>query len=226
MSSFVVPLGTMAEDIVGSIVESENIGNVESLEDRNVSVDVVVCDEKSHKEYAELIDGSGANTLLLRPRSLDTIYREMERVGKAVGNELKARTVIASTQLELRSIKKMADYLGYRPHVYCEGSDGLASGHWVPGLIEAAGGKPFLKEGSASRKATKKDIETFNPDIVLFHTSENKKEDPIEKVESKGWNIDAMASHIADSYIERPGPHIWKGASEIKGAIDEFIMSV
>ncbi|MGH3347725.1 MAG: cobalamin-binding protein [Nocardioides sp.] len=127
------------------------------------AVDVSVVDDA----LAHL--GCTAEVLTIDPHTLDEVLASMETLGKATGHEPEAAALVADQRDRLAAVR--ARVAGRpRPRVMLlEWTDPpFAPGHWVPEMIEAAGGDPLLgTAGQKSVRVTWEAVHAAEPDLVV-----------------------------------------------------------
>ena len=90
----------------------------------------------------------------LKPRGLEGVLEDIMTVGRACGAEPAAAALVRSLEARIQAVRQRAEALG-RPRVFCaEWFDPVfASGHWVPEMVEVAGGVDAPgRAGEDSRK--------------------------------------------------------------------------
>ncbi len=127
------------------------------------AVDVSVVDDA----LAHL--GCTAEVLTIDPHTLDEVFDSILLLGRATGHLPEAERLVASLRGRLDRVR--ARVAGReRPRVMLlEWTDPpFAPGHWVPEMIEAAGGEPLLaKPGAKSERVTWEAIHEAAPDLVV-----------------------------------------------------------
>ena len=170
--------------------------------------------------------------LPLRARTLEGIFEDAVAVGAALGVVDEARELVAGLRRRLERLDR--GDAGPRPRVVClEWLDPIyLAGHWVPELIEAAGGRDVGAEpGAHSRRTTIEEVEALGPELILvapcgFDLARAGREYAAfeEAVRKAGgrppsawgapvWLIDGNA------FTSRPGPRVVDGAERIAGAL-------
>jgi iron complex transport system substrate-binding protein len=127
------------------------------------AVDVSVVDE------ALALLGCTAEVLTIDPYTLDDVLGSIETLGKATGHETQAAELVAAQRARLAAVRARVAGRG-RPRVMLlEWTDPpFAPGHWVPEMIEAAGGLPLLGVGGTkSRRVGWAEVHAARPDIVI-----------------------------------------------------------
>jgi len=127
------------------------------------AVDVSVVDDA----LAHL--GCTAEVLTIDPHTLDEVLDSIELLGRATGHPAEAAALVAAQRARLDAV---AERVAGRPRprvMLLEWTDPpFAPGHWVPQMIEAAGGVPLLGEtGQRSRRVTWEAIHAAAPDVVV-----------------------------------------------------------
>jgi iron complex transport system substrate-binding protein len=162
--------------------------------------------------------------LTLNPKGLDDILRDIERIGTATGREDEGRALVSQLRQRLTSVRDTVRGVAYRPKVAClEWLDPLyAAGHWVPEMVEWAGGRDVLTSaGAPSMPVTWEAVHAAAPDVVVlmpcgFSIDRTWRE--LDRVTAKpGWDtLPAVQQHRvfavdASSYFSRPGPRLIEG---------------
>nr|WP_221634267.1 ABC transporter substrate-binding protein [Nocardioides luti] len=127
------------------------------------AVDVSVVDDA----LAHL--GCTADVLTIDPHTLDEVFASIEELGRATGRAEAASSLVVSLRDRLAAVRRaVAGRL--RPRVMLlEWTDPpFAPGHWVPEMIEAAGGEPLLgTPGAPSLRTTWEAVRAARPDVVI-----------------------------------------------------------
>ncbi|MFC6286316.1 cobalamin-binding protein [Nocardioides sp. GCM10027113] len=127
------------------------------------AVDVSVVDDA----LAHL--GCTAEVLTIDPHTLDEVLESILVLGKATGHEPDAAALVADQRARLDAVRRRVAGRP-RPRVMLlEWTDPpFAPGHWVPEMIEAAGGEPLLgTAGEKSRRTTWEAVADAAPDVVV-----------------------------------------------------------
>lgn len=156
--------------------------------------------------------------VVLDPRNLGGIMRSIEQVARIVGKEARAREVVGSLGKRIECIRSVVRGVE-RPKVLClEWFDPIfTAGHWVPEIVEIAGGVNGVgKKDEPSRVMKWDEASMFNPDILVvmpcgFDIERTMKE--LWRIEKrKEWNeltaVKNKQVYVVDanSYFSRPGP--------------------
>lgn len=167
----------------------------------------------------------------LDPHSLRDVLEDIDRVGKACGAAVAASNVVEDLRDRIERVAFLTAHAHERPRTLClDWLDPLfIAGHWVPEMVELAGGVDALgTRQERSHRVDPKDIVLANPDVAVlmpcgFDIARTADEAPA--VTKQGWWFDLPAARrgrvwIVDgsSYFNRPGPRLVTGL-EILGHI-------
>jgi iron complex transport system substrate-binding protein len=157
----------------------------------------------------------------LKPDSLADVWEDIRRVGDALGNSRSAQELIGRLQNGMDEIAQKSRLAGVRPRVACiEWVDPLmATGNWMPELIEMAGGiNLFGEAGKHSPWMTWEDLVAKDPDIIVitpcgFDIERTLKDMPMLTCKAEWRELKAVRAgkvFVADGnqYFNRPGPRL------------------
>jgi iron complex transport system substrate-binding protein len=162
--------------------------------------------------------------LSMTPKSLDGIFSNLRELGEATGTAERARELICAAQARLARIASKTRQLSHRPRVFCmEWIDPVyCSGHWVPEMVELAGGTDELgRRGTDSVRIAWEDVLRWAPEVLLVMPCGLDLEKAVIQARAlfsyPGCsNIPAVqAGRVyavnANSYFARPGPRVVDG---------------
>ena len=180
----------------------------------------------SGNEVAEVLKGlaSKPQILWLTPTSIEQIFDNMRELGEATGRLEVAEALIAQGRATLQNIAGKTAGLVSRPRVFCmEWVDPpYCSGHWVPEMVELAGGIDELgRKGAYSVRVAWNEILNWAPEILLVMPCGCDMERSLKEARSltgsEGWfgipaeQEDRVYAVDANAYFARPGPRVVEG---------------
>jgi iron complex transport system substrate-binding protein len=113
--------------------------------------------------------GCTAEVLTIDPRTLDEVLESILTLGRATGHEAEAERLVVEQRARLDVVRRAAP-AGPRPRVmFLEWTDPpYAPGHWIPEMVEAAGGEPLLATpGENSRRVTWDAVREAAPEVFV-----------------------------------------------------------
>lgn len=162
--------------------------------------------------------------LWLSPQSLEEIGANLRQLGEATGRIEEAEELIAVGRTKLEKIMAATRNLKRRPRVFCiEWLDPIyCSGHWMPEMVEIAGGVDALARKSRdSVRIPWSDVIKWAPEILIVTPCGFNLAKVIEQMPHltnyPGWFDlpavrDAKVYAVdANSYFARPGPRVVEG---------------
>jgi iron complex transport system substrate-binding protein len=201
---------------------------------RNLRPDLVLSQDlcavcavpSGHVNQALDVLGCQAEVISLDPSSLDEVLECVLQVGKAAGMEQRAREVVAGLRERLASVQAAVDGLE-RPRVFALewGDPPFNGGHWVPEMLQMAGGEAVLACPSApSVRVTWAQVAAAAPQVVVFMpcgydlqaAAEEATRSLLGRPELAG--VEAIIAVDASAYCSRPGPRLVDGV-EILAAV-------
>lgn len=160
----------------------------------------------------------------LEPHTIEDIFDNILTVGEVMGRVSLAQQVVAGLQRRVARIREKTERAEHHPKVCCiEWLDPLMiGGHWVPQMVEYAGGEDWLGEvGQPSRYADGEEIQRYDPEIIVLIPCGFSIERTLREVdvltELEGWEeLSAVKENQifvveASAYFNRPGPRIVTG---------------
>ncbi|MEF8852901.1 MAG: ABC transporter substrate-binding protein [Haloarculaceae archaeon] len=171
--------------------------------------------------------GLDCDVLTLDTHTLADLYDDIETIGAATGREERAADVVADLQARVAAVEERvaaaaADgAIGERPRVaVLDWLDPvMVAGHWIPELVETAGGRYGMADvGERSRPREWAEVRAYDPEVLvaapcgfeLEQTVENRH----ELTDRPGWtDLAAVAEGRAVAmdghhYVNRPGPRL------------------
>jgi iron complex transport system substrate-binding protein len=164
--------------------------------------------------------GCTAEVVSLDPTRLDEVVECVDRVGATIGREAAATSVSAALRARIDAVRQSVAGRR-RPSVLAlEWSDPpFDAGHWVPDMVEAAGGVSALAQaGRRSRALTWDEVAAVDaaPLVVLFMPCGY----DLGTTVAEGRSLvahpalapaDELWAVAGDAYFSRPGPRVVDG---------------
>ena len=132
--------------------------------------------------------------LWFTPTSLAGIEENLRELGQATGREQEADAVIASGRERLERVAALTRKAPIRPRVFCmEWVDPIyCSGHWVPEMVELAGGIDALsRKGTDSVRIAWRAVTDWAPEVLVISPC--------------GFNLSAAANKLCNSSKTQDG---------------------
>lgn len=166
--------------------------------------------------------GGKPEVLVLDPHDLDDVLISVMDVAEKVGRVKEGRKLVVSLQKRIDAVRSMK--IKNRPRVLCiEWIDPFfTAGHWVPQMVEYAGGQNGISvAGEQSRRMGIDEIVKFYPDIIVmmpcgYGIQRTLKEMNVLKNNEKWESLRAVREGSvyaveAGSYFSKPGPRTVTG---------------
>ena len=157
----------------------------------------------------------------LEPRSLADIFDDIRRVAKACEVPKRAEKLIANLSERVENVREHAAKIPDRPRCFLmEWVDPpFCSGHWVPELVEVAGGQdPLGRKHKPSAQIDWQEVRDARPEIIVLalcgYDIDRARRDYELLRRFTGFDSIAAAANRqvyivnASAYFARPGPRI------------------
>lgn len=162
--------------------------------------------------------GCHAQVVSLDPAGLDDVLECALQVGRATGTEDVAKEFVAGLHRRLDAVRaRVAERARPRVFVLEWPDPPFNGGHWMPEMVEAAGGEPVLAEPRApSRRLTWEEIGAETIDITIFSPCGFYLQGAVEQATSFLSRPDLpdlgrVVAVDANAYFSRPGPRVVDG---------------
>jgi iron complex transport system substrate-binding protein len=162
--------------------------------------------------------------LWLTPKSLEEIFDNLRELGQATDRMKEAEELIASGRARLEKLTDATRNLSHRPRVFClEWLEPVyCSGHWMPEMVEIAGGVDVLaRKGTDSVRIPWEEVLQWAPEVLIITPCGFNLDKVIELTPQlftkPGWSElpavrDGRVYAVdANSYFARPGPRVVDG---------------
>ena len=165
---------------------------------------------------------SAPKIVSLTPHTLEDVWRDIEVVGEATNRQEQAKQLVAELRKRVEHVKQYS--YTHRPRVLSLEwlSPPFNGGHWVPEMVELAGGiDPLGKVGEFSVEFSWEKIIACDPDIVLVMPcgydleramrEYRETQFPPQWKELKAVRSGNVFAVHANAYFSRPGPRLATG---------------
>ncbi len=164
--------------------------------------------------------GCSAAVVTLDPHTVDQVLATIVDVGDATGSTAAAEELVGSLRARLDAVADRVEPLARQRVFVLEWPDPpFVAGHWVPELVELAGGEAVLaRAGERSVPTTWEAITEAAPDVVVVsscgfdvHGSAQHAAEVLDRLpaDCAVWAIDA------NGLMVRPGPRIVDGVETL-----------
>jgi iron complex transport system substrate-binding protein len=193
--------------------------------------------------------GYKPDSLVLDPHDLDDILVSIMDIAEKVGRVSEGRKLVVSLQNRIDNIRIIVGERRGKKRVSTNGIDNtinkasprivciewidpfFAAGHWVPQMVDIAGGSNGLcSMGQASRRISIDEIIEFNPDKIIlmpcgFDINRTLKEAKRLGNNEKWKSLQAVRRNEvyavnANAYFSKPGPRTITGLEIVAKIID------
>jgi len=164
------------------------------------------------------------DVLYFTPRTLADVDVDLQKLGDATGRRAQADAIVASNRARLDAIAAKLAEIEHRPRVFfAEWIDPIfCAGHWVPEMIDRAGGTdPLGRSGTDSVRVSWDAVVASAPEVIVIAPCGYSMAAALEQVElfasKPGWSdLPAVkAGRVfavdANSYFARPAPRLVDG---------------
>jgi len=183
--------------------------------------DVCAVDEVLVEEAVDLL-GLDAAVLTTDPHSLDDVFADIRRIGDATGRSERAAELVADLRERVAAVERtVADAAPGRPRVaVLDWLDPvMVAGHWIPEMVELAGGHyGMAAPGERSEPREWDAVREYDPEVLVAAPCGFGLEQTVENLpdltDREGWEglaaVEAGRAYALDGhhYVNRPGPRL------------------
>lgn len=152
--------------------------------------------------------------LYLTPRTLAEIDENIREVGRVLGREAQADELVARNHERLDRVRERSRGQARRRVTFLEWTDPpFCAGHWVPEMIEIAGGADRLgRSGEDSVRISWDDVRASKPEVVIVAPCGYGLAEATQLAASVPEIAGARVVPVdANAYFARPGPRYAEG---------------
>ena len=222
---------TTSAEIDRQVQDAEESGGVYEIDretlaelDPDLVISQGICDVCAVDEVRvrEAVEGLGLDCEVLTtdPHSLADVFADIERVGAALDREDRAAELVADLQARIDRVEERVRGLDRPRTLVCDWLDPvMVAGHWVPGMVDIAGGAYGMAErGARSRPREWADVRAYDPEVLVagpcgFGLDQTIRDLPA-LTDREGWDdLTAVREgrvYVVDGhhYVNRPGPRL------------------
>lgn len=186
---------------------------------------------------ASSVLGRAPEIISLEPSTLDEILDTILVIGRATGTYDLASQVTGRLRQRIEKIRSLLGNERDRPRVFClEWLDPpYAAGHWVPEMVEIAGGENGIgKAGQPSFKVGWKEIADYAPQMMMIMPCGFDTQKTLDEIDTLTRHDEwfGLPSTLkgqtyimdANSYFSRPGPRVVDGLEILAKTIHPEVM--
>ncbi|PSQ18784.1 cobalamin-binding protein [Halobacteriales archaeon QS_8_69_26] len=225
------------------VVEAERAGgvyeiDVETLDDLDPDLVITqgICDvcavDSVLVEEAVAEIAADPEILTTDPHSLADVLRDVERIGRALGREDRPRELAMGLKRRADRVGRRAAEADERPRVaVLDWTDPpMVAGHWVPEMVEIAGGEYGLADpGERSEPREWGEIREYDPEVLVVAPCgfdlEQTRENLSDLTDREVWadltavREDRAVAVDGNAYLNRPGPRLVDSLEHLAGVI-------
>ncbi|MBI3326412.1 MAG: cobalamin-binding protein [Nitrospinae bacterium] len=111
------------------------------------------------------------HVLSLNPNTLEDVLEDMLKVGETTGTSERGSKAVTALRQRIENVRQRAASATTQPRVFClEWMEPLyVAGHWLPGMVEIAGGTDGLGgHGVPSARITWEGVRDYQPEVVVL----------------------------------------------------------
>jgi iron complex transport system substrate-binding protein len=157
---------------------------------------------------------SRPEVLWLTPRTIGEVEQNILDIGRATNRIPEAESLVSGNRERIEKVRAALRDTSPRRVAYLEWTDPLfCPGHWVPEMIELAGGRdPLGAPGADSQRITWESVATGSPEIIVVAPCGFGLEQSVQAARAITPPAGAKVIAVdANAYFARPGPRIAEG---------------
>ena len=174
------------------------------------------------------LEDAGLMVVVLQPRDIPGVFRDIELVGEITGKEKEAKQLIGDLKERVNSIAEKTSRVSYRPTVFYEVDASLNEnkpytagyGTFQDDLINLAGGRNIARGRSGWYEMSIEEVLNANPDIIILEDYPYGVTPEVVATRTAWRELTAVKEGkiypVEDPNLTcRPGPRIVNGLEEI-----------
>lgn len=158
----------------------------------------------------------GTEVFSMNPRNMDDVIASVVELAQLLSVEERGRTVAETMRTKIETVRAAVEGLE-RPRVFvAEWMDPpYGSGHWLPEMVEAAGGRNLLSApGEYSFATTWEAVLSEEPDLIVLAACGFDVEQSLARTQGLSLPVRTVVVD-GDAYYSRPAPRIADGVCQL-----------
>jgi iron complex transport system substrate-binding protein len=183
-----------------------------------------------HEESLFRLEELGIPVLILEPASVDDVYRSIELLGLAAGEEEKARRLVSEIKSKMDAVSEKlsgvpeSERVRVYYEVYADPLMSVGSTSVIHELVEAAGGKNIFADVKEPYPLVSSEaVVDRNPEVIVHPNYHGTEGFLAKEIQGRpGWGSVAAVAEgrifgIDPDKVSRPGPRIGEVVEELAG---------
>lgn len=159
----------------------------------------------------------------LNPLKLADVLRDIQRVADAAGVSERGRALVQSLRTRIEAVRNAVRRWPRRRVVCIEWLDPIfCSGHWVPEMVEIAGGRDaFARPGKPAKVISWRALQRSRPEKLILMPCGFRIERTLDELDVKKWTRLCPDVTVVDApdYFNKPGPGLVDGIELLAGIL-------
>lgn len=164
-----------------------------------------------------------AKVVNLNPLRLADVLQDIQRVADAAGVRERGRALVQSLRTRIEAVRNAVRKLPRRRVACIEWLEPIfCSGHWVPEMVEIAGGRDaFARPGKPAKVISWRALERSRPEKLILMPCGFRIERTLDELDVKKWKRLCPDVTVVDApdYFNRPGPRLVDGIEILAGIL-------
>jgi iron complex transport system substrate-binding protein len=158
----------------------------------------------------------GARVISLDPRTLGEVAASVGTLGEALGARARAKSIVGEMCAKVEEVERLVESLPRRRIFFAEWIDPpFCAGHWLPEMIERAGGTDVLGiAGQPSTATTWNRVIALAPELAILAPCGF----DADEAAARATDLSLPFSTVAvdgDAYYSRPAPRLADGVRQL-----------
>lgn len=208
------------------VKKKEKVGDLKVNIEKVVSLepDIILADT-GNGEAIDALRKTGLPVVVMEAKTFDEIYKSIEMIGKATGNDAKAAEVVGKMKTDVQDVQDKVKAVPQekRPNVWIEVDPSLftaGTGTFMHDLVTLAGGKNIAGDLDGWKQLSEEKVLQRNPDVIMNTYGYYDKEGAAKIKQRPKWQQvqaikDGRVFAVDSDVVNRPGPRITEGLKEI-----------